>query len=138
MTEEFGPIIDMDEVRVRMQAAERPWGRWTVLTEGVGYKVKVIEVRPGHRLSLQFHRYRSEHWVVVSGRARVVIGDHLVELSPLESAVIPVGVVHRLESLGADPLVVVEVQRGESLSEEDIVRLEDDYQRADARVTSDE
>ena len=130
MTEEFGPIIDMDEVCVRLQAAERPWGRWTVLTEGLGYKVKVIEVRPGRRLSLQFHRHRREHWVVVSGRARVVIDDQVVELPPLESAVIPVGAVHRLENPGADPLVVVEVQQGEILSEEDIVRLEDDYHRA--------
>ena len=138
MTEEFGPIIDMDEVRVRMQAAERPWGSWAVLREGVGYKVKLIEVSPGHRLSLQLHRHRSEHWVVVSGRARVVISNQVLELLPFASAVIPVGAVHRLENPWQDPLVVVEVQRGEVLSEEDIVRLEDDYQRADARVTSDE
>jgi len=108
---------------------KHPWGRWTVLTEGVGYKVKLIEVSPGHRLSLQLHQYRSEHWVVVSGRARVVIGDRMVELIPLESMVIPVGAVHRLENPWPDPLVVVEVQRGEILSEEDIVRLEDDYHR---------
>lgn len=132
MTEDFGPIMDIDEVRIRTQAAERPWGRWTVLTEGVGYQVKLIEVSPGHRLSLQLHRHRSEHWVVVSGRARVVIGDRVVELTPLESMVIPVGAVHRLENPGADPLVVVEVQQGEVLGEEDIVRLEDDYHRADA------
>lgn len=138
MTEEFGPIIDMDEVRVRIQAADRPWGSWTVLREGVGYKVKLIEVSPGHRLSLQLHRHRSEHWVVVSGRARVVISNQVLELLPLGSAVIPVGAVHRLENPWPDPLVVVEVQRGEVLSEEDIVRLEDDYQRADARVISDE
>lgn len=130
MTEDFGPIMDIDEVRVRTQAAERPWGRWTVLTEGVGYKVKLIEVSPGHRLSLQLHRHRSEHWVVVSGKARVVISNQVLELSPFESAVIPVGAVHRLENAWPDPLVVVEVQRGEILSEEDIVRLEDDYQRA--------
>ncbi len=121
-----------------LETADRPWGRWTVLTEGGGYKVKLIEVWPGHRLSLQFHHHRSEHWVVVSGRARVVIGDRTVEATPLESMVIPVGAVHRLENPGADPLVVVEVQQGEILSEEDIVRLEDDYHRADARVTSDE
>lgn len=112
-----------------LETADRPWGRWTVLTEGAGYKVKLIEVRPGHRLSLQFHHHRSEHWVVVSGRARVVIGDRTAEATPLESMVIPVGSVHRLENPGADPLVVVEVQQGEILSEEDIVRLEDDYHR---------
>lgn len=108
---------------------ERPWGSWTVLLEGEEYKVKIIEVCPGHRLSLQSHKHRSEHWVVVSGEARVQVGDRFFELSPLQSTVIPVGAVHRLENPGSRPLVVVEVQTGEILSEEDIVRLEDDYQR---------
>lgn len=120
------------------QTASRPWGTWTVLREGMGYKVKLIEVWSGHRLSLQFHHHRSEHWVVVSGRARVMLDDQVLELAPFESAVVPVGAVHRLENPWSDPLVIVEVQRGEILSEEDIVRLEDDYERADARVTSDE
>ncbi len=120
------------------QTASRPWGTWTVLREGMGYKVKLIEVWSGHRLSLQFHHYRSEHWVVVSGRARVMLDDQVLELAPFESAVVPVGAVHRLENPWSDPLVIVEVQKGEILSEEDIVRLEDDYERADARVTSDE
>lgn len=110
--------------------AERPWGTWTVLREGKDYKVKLIEVRPGHRLSLQSHRHRSEHWVVVSGKARVLLDGQVLELSPLESAVIGVGAVHRLENPGSHPLVIVEVQTGEILSEEDIIRLEDDYQRA--------
>ncbi|MFQ5538793.1 MAG: phosphomannose isomerase type II C-terminal cupin domain [Candidatus Binatia bacterium] len=120
------------------QTASRPWGTWTVLREGMGYKVKLIEVWSGHRLSLQFHHYRSEHWVVVSGRARVMLDDQVLELAPFESAVVPVGAVHRLENPWSDPLVIVEIQKGEILSEEDIVRLEDDYERADARVTSDE
>ncbi len=120
------------------QTASRPWGTWTVLREGMGYKVKLIEVWSGHRLSLQFHHYRSEHWVVVSGRARVMLDDQVLELAPFESAVVPVGAVHRLENPWSDTLVIVEVQKGEILNEEDIVRLEDDYERADARVTSDE
>jgi len=120
------------------QTSSRPWGTWTVLREGMGYKVKLIEVWSGHRLSLQFHHYRSEHWVVVSGRARVMLDHQVLELAPFESAVVPVGAVHRLENPWSDPLVIVEVQKGEILSEEDIVRLEDDYERADARVTSDE
>ena len=120
------------------QTASRPWGTWTVLREGMGYKVKLIEVWSGHRLSLQFHHYRSEHWVVVSGRARVMLDDQVLELAPFESAVVSVGTVHRLENPWSDPLVIVEVQKGEILNEEDIVRLEDDYERADARVTSDE
>lgn len=110
--------------------AERPWGRWTVLHERFGYKVKLIEVWPGHRLSLQFHQHRTEHWVVVSGRARALVGEKVFELAPFESTVIPVGTVHRLENPWAHPLVMVEVQKGELLSEEDIVRLEDDYARA--------
>ena len=117
--------------------AERPWGRWTVLREGTGYKVKLIEVWPGHRLSLQYHHHRTEHWVVVSGQARVVLGEEVLELEPLESLVIPGRAVHRLENPYSQPLMIVEVQKGELLSEEDIVRLEDDYQRADAQVLGD-
>ncbi len=109
--------------------AQRPWGTWTVLREEMDYKVKLIEVSPGHRLSLQSHQYRSEHWVVVTGRARVVLDDQVLELSPFESVVIPVGAVHRLENPYPHPLAIVEVQRGEILSEQDIVRFEDDYQR---------
>lgn len=119
--------------RGKNETAERPWGRWTVLLEGIGYKVKLIEVHPGHRLSLQFHHHRSEHWVVVSGRARIIVDDQSQDLAPLESVVISVGAVHRLENPGSDPLMIVEVQKGEILSEEDIVRLEDDYQRATSR-----
>ncbi len=127
-----------DKAADQSHTEERPWGTWTVLTAGVGYKVKLIEVRPGHRLSLQFHHHRSEHWVVVSGRGRAIIDTKVLELYPGESVVVPQGSVHRLENPWSDSLRIVEVQRGEILSEEDIVRLEDDYHRADARVTSDE
>ena len=112
---------------------ERPWGRWTVLNEAMGYKVKLIEVWPGHRLSLQFHHHRTEHWVVVSGRARVVVGEKVLELAPLESTVIPLGALHRLENPWSHPLIMIEVQKGELLTEEDIVRVEDDYARARVR-----
>ena len=111
------------------ETAERPWGSWTVLAAGVGYKIKLITVLPGHRLSLQFHHQRSEHWVVASGRARVIVGDIVSELASLESITVPMGAVHRLENPGAEPLVVLELQTGETLSEEDIVRVEDDYDR---------
>lgn len=111
------------------QVAERPWGSWAVLKEGAGYKVKLIEVSPGHRLSLQFHQHRSEHWVVIEGKARVVIGNQALELTPFESAIIPVGAVHRLENPWGEPLIIVEIQKGEILREDDIVRLEDDYHR---------
>ncbi|MDZ4339727.1 MAG: phosphomannose isomerase type II C-terminal cupin domain [candidate division NC10 bacterium] len=112
-----------------LKTAERPWGSWRVLAAGVGYKIKLITVLPGHRLSLQFHHQRSEHWVVASGRARVIVGDIVSELASLESITVPMGAVHRLENPGAEPLVVLELQTGETLSEEDIVRVEDDYDR---------
>ena len=112
-----------------LETAERPWGSWRVLAAGVGYKIKLITVLPGHRLSLQFHHQRSEHWVVASGRARVIVGDIASELASLESITVPMGAVHRLENPGAEPLVVLELQTGETLSEEDIVRVEDDYDR---------
>lgn len=119
-----------DKASGELQAANPPWGRWTVLNQGIGYKVKLIEVRPGHRLSLQFHHHRTEHWVVVSGRARVLVGEKVLDLAPLDSTVIPVGTLHRLENPWSHPLVMVEVQKGDLLSEEDIVRVEDDYARA--------
>lgn len=110
----------------------RPWGKWTVLHESEGLKLKLIEVDPGHRLSLQYHHYRSEFWVCMAGRAAVLIGDHMRELAPFDTAVIPAGIPHRLGNPGAEPLSILELQEGQLLSEEDIVRLEDDYHRVAA------
>ncbi len=111
------------------ETGERPWGRWTVLEENGSYKIKRIEVKPQHRLSLQKHHHRSEHWVVVSGTAKVTCDgkEYLVPVN--ESTYIPKGSVHRLENPGKIPLVLIEVQNGEYLGEDDIVRLEDDYKR---------
>ncbi len=106
-----------------------PWGRWSVLGEAPEYKVKILEVAPGKRLSLQYHLYRSEYWFVVSGTARVVIGDKTLDIGPSESADIPVKMVHRIENPYAVPVVIIEVQMGDTLEEDDIVRLEDDYNR---------
>lgn len=108
---------------------QRPWGTYTVLAEGPQYKVKRIEVKVGGRLSLQKHAHRSEHWVVVSGTARVTNGDAVLEVHPNQSTYIPVGNVHRLENVGLIPLVMIEVQSGEYLGEDDIVRLDDIYRR---------
>ena len=108
---------------------ERPWGAWTVLETGPGYMVKRIEVLPGKRLSLQKHFCRSEHWVVVQGRARVTNGDGVFLLEMNQSVFIPLGATHRLENPGGGPLVVIEVQSGDDLRETDIVRLEDDFGR---------
>ena len=108
----------------------RPWGTYTVLEEGPGYKIKRIEVKPGKRLSLQLHQKRSEHWVVISGEAIVRVGDNEQKLSLNESTYIPIGEVHRLSNLGQEMLVIIEVQVGGYLGEDDIQRLEDDYQRS--------
>jgi mannose-6-phosphate isomerase-like protein (cupin superfamily) len=109
----------------------RPWGRWTVLGEGKGYRVKQIDVDPGCRLSLQFHHHRSEHWIVVSGMARVTIGEQVADVHPQESAFVPAGTSHRIENPGPLPLTVIEIQSGTYLGEDDIVRLHDDYGRGD-------
>jgi len=120
----------------RLDSEERPWGRWSVLDEGEGYKVKMIEVAPGHRLSLQYHHYRSEYWVVVQGKARIVIGNQHQELGPMQAVMIPERTIHRIENPYAEIVRVLEVQQGSRLEEDDIVRLEDDYHRArfDARA----
>lgn len=110
----------------------RPWGSYTVLEEGRGYKIKRIEVKPGHRLSLQLHHHRSEHWIVVSGTAKVTCADQEILLSTNQSTYVPPCTQHRLENVGVIPLVLIEVQNGEYLGEDDIVRFHDDYARSNA------
>ncbi|RCJ32941.1 mannose-6-phosphate isomerase [Nostoc minutum NIES-26] len=107
----------------------RPWGAFTVLEEGRGYKIKRIEVKPGHRLSLQMHHHRSEHWIVVSGTAKVTCGDREVLLTNNQSTYVPQCTPHRLENPGVISLVLIEVQNGEYLGEDDIIRFQDDYAR---------
>jgi mannose-1-phosphate guanylyltransferase/mannose-6-phosphate isomerase len=108
----------------------RPWGSYTVLEEDPqGFKLKRIEVAPGARLSLQSHRQRSEHWVVVSGTATVTNGEEVITVYKNQSTYIPIGAKHRLENLGKEPLHIVEIQVGEYLGEDDIQRYEDNYGR---------
>ncbi|MCL2790185.1 MAG: mannose-1-phosphate guanylyltransferase/mannose-6-phosphate isomerase [Desulfobulbus sp.] len=107
----------------------RPWGTYTVLEEGSRFKIKRIEVKPGASLSLQMHHHRSEHWIVVSGMAKVVNGDKEMLVGANESTYIPAGCAHRLENPGILNLVMIEVQSGEYLGEDDIVRLLDQYGR---------
>ncbi len=107
----------------------RPWGTYTVLEEGPGFKIKRIEVKPGASLSLQLHHHRSEHWIVVSGDATVVNGDKELTLQTNESTFIPAKNKHRLENRGAAPLIMIEVQTGPYLGEDDIVRFSDRYGR---------
>lgn len=111
------------------RTAHRPWGTYTVLEEGDGFKIKRIEVKPGRRLSLQAHHHRSEHWIVVSGTAKVVNGEREILLTNNQSTYIPCGFKHRLENPGILPLVLIEVQSGEYLGEDDIVRYDDIYGR---------
>lgn len=107
----------------------RPWGSYTVLEENRGYKVKRVSVAPGGRLSLQMHDQRSEHWVVISGRARVTRGEEVFDLDVGQSTGIPKQTMHRLETLGKKPLEIIEVQNGPYLGEDDIVRFDDKYGR---------
>lgn len=111
------------------RTVHRPWGSYTVLEEGSRFKIKRIEVRPGASLSLQMHHHRSEHWIIVSGMAKVLIGDKESLVSTNESTYVPAGCKHRLENPGMVNLVMIEVQSGEYMGEDDIVRLEDVYGR---------
>lgn len=108
----------------------RPWGDYTVLEEGDRYKIKRIVIKPGQSISLQLHHHRSEHWIVVNGMARVTNSGKEVLVAPNESTYIPAGHQHRVSNPGLLPLVMIEVQSGEYLGEDDIVRFEDIYDRA--------
>jgi mannose-1-phosphate guanylyltransferase/mannose-6-phosphate isomerase len=114
------------------RTVHRPWGTYTVLEEGPGFKIKRIEVKPGASLSLQMHHHRSEHWVVVDGTATVVNGDQQLLVKTNESTYIPAGNKHRLENATREPLVMIEVQSGSYLGEDDIVRFDDKYGRVAA------
>jgi len=107
----------------------RPWGYFESVDAGPGFQVKRLMVKPGHRISLQKHHRRAEHWVVVSGTARVTRGEEVLMLERNQSTYIPVDTKHRLENAGAEPLLIVEVQSGDYLGEDDIVRFEDSYNR---------
>ena len=114
---------------MEMERGDRPWGHYLVLHEDSGYKVKQFVVKPGSRLSLQRHRHRAEHWQVVRGEAVVTRGKDIVRLLPGGSIDIPLGALHRVENDGKETLVVIEVQMGDYLGEDDIERFEDDYGR---------
>ena len=108
----------------------RPWGSFQSLASGEGYQVKRIVVAPGAKLSLQYHHHRSEHWTVTRGEAHVTLNDDILILQPDESIYIPLGALHRLDNRGSQDVVVIEVQCGDYLGEDDIVRVEDDFGRA--------
>jgi len=111
------------------KTVERPWGSYTVLEKGNGYKIKRVFLKPKAKLSLQLHKKRSEHWVVVAGIAKVTREDETYLVQTNESTYIPINTRHRLENPGEEPLQIIEVQNGEYLEEDDIERFSDDYAR---------
>lgn len=112
---------------------ERPWGSYEDIAEDSGFRVKIIRVRPGGKLSLQYHHHRAEHWIIVAGRALVTRDDSQYRLGVNDYVHIPLGSSHRLENPGAGELVLVEVQTGDYLGEDDIVRIDDIYGRCGGR-----
>ena len=122
---------DGHDVHKVHRTVHRPWGTYTVLEESSSFKIKRIVVKPQASLSLQMHHHRSEHWIVVSGTAEVVNGDHTFLVATNESTYIPAGHKHRLKNPGMIDLVMIEVQSGQYLGEDDIVRFEDNYGRTE-------
>ena len=126
-------VVETDDVIVVAKKGDttmyRPWGSYTVLGEGQGYKMKKICVSPKQRLSLQLHYHRSEHWIVTQGTAKVTIGETEMIVQENESVFVPVATKHRLENPGLIPLEIIEVQNGSYLEEDDIVRFDDEYGR---------
>jgi len=118
-----------EEVQLHREAY-RPWGKYDSIDSGDRFQVKRITVNPGAKLSVQMHHHRAEHWIIVSGTAKVTLDDETVLLSENQSTYIPIGVVHALENPGKLPLEMIEVQSGSYLGEDDIVRFEDRYGRA--------
>jgi mannose-1-phosphate guanylyltransferase len=132
--QEVKDLVALVEAQGRDEAVShtrvyRPWGHYQNLEGGEGFLVKRITVNPGAKLSLQYHHQRAEHWVVVSGTARVTNGDKIFDLGPNQSTYIPEEAPHRLENPGTEPLHLIEVQSGDYIGEDDIVRLEDTYGR---------
>jgi len=121
---------DREEYRFHSRVY-RPWGDYEGIDSGARYQVKRLTVKPGAQLSLQMHHHRAEHWIVVSGTAKVTRGDETFMLSENESTYIPLGMTHRLENPGTIPLEIIEVQSGSYLGEDDIVRFEDVYNRVE-------
>ena len=127
-----GAAIMSEDLETMGRFDRRPWGSFTILDEGDGFKVKRIEVLPGKRLSYQRHAKRAEHWVIVQGTAKVTLNDRELVISAGEAIDIAIGAAHRVESASDETLIFIEVQRGSYLGEDDIVRLQDDYGRTPA------
>tara|TARA_B100000963_G_C22582631_1_gene651592 strand:- start:802 stop:1158 length:357 start_codon:yes stop_codon:yes gene_type:complete len=107
----------------------RPWGEFFVLQENKSYKIKRIEVKPGHRLSYQYHNRRSEIWVIIQGKGTIILDDRKIKYSKGDSISIPKGMRHRIENNGSEKTIFIEIQTGTYFGEDDIIRIEDDYNR---------
>lgn len=134
-TEDIKPLVSLVQKKHPQLAAyhptvQRPWGSYTVMEEGPNFKIKKICVKVGAKLSMQMHSHRSEHWVVVTGTARVTNGESVSELKANQSTYIPKQHRHRLENAGEVPLEIIEVQCGDYVGEDDIIRFEDTYGRS--------
>jgi len=114
---------------ISIEIEERPWGRFYVLHNEPNYKLKRIEVDPGERLSYQYHLKRSEAWTIVEGIGTITLNDETKDYSKGQTILIPQGIKHRIENKGNDNTIFIEVQTGSYFGEDDIVRLEDDYNR---------
>ena len=133
-SQDIGGVVDVLKAKNVSQSTlfnkdYRPWGWFEILVVGNYFQVKRIYVKLGAALSLQSHQHRSEHWVVVSGTASITVDSQTSELLENESIFIPVGAVHRLANNGKIPLILIEVQTGSYLGEDDIIRYEDKYLR---------
>ena len=131
-------VVEQLKERHRKEVVEhmttyRPWGSYTVLEEDTRYKIKRIVVKPGHKLSHQLHYHRSEHWIIVKGTAKVTLGRTTTLVHENESTYVPKSTMHRLENPGKVPLEMIEVQNGEYVGEDDIVRYDDKYGRANGK-----
>ncbi len=122
MVETVDTIETIDDHRTQ----NRFWGKVTVIDEGDRYKINRIEVKPGHHISTQMHYHRSEHWVVVSGTAKVICDDNETILMQKQSTYVPMNTPHRVENPGVIPLVMIEIQNGEYLGDDDIIRFPQD------------
>ena len=123
----------MVNLYARGQKDTRPWGTWEVLDAGDGYCVKKICVTPGNILSLQMHHYRAEHWIIVRGEALVTLGNDKIVKKANESVYIPAETKHRIQNNTQQDMEFIEIQTGENLDENDIVRFEDSYGRVPCR-----
>ena len=118
------------EASAKKKRESRPWGSYEILTSGHGFQVKRLTVKTESRLSLQWHRHRDETWVVARGTAKVTVGDEEFTLGRGQSVFVPRNVHHRIENISSvEPLEIIEIQTGDYLGEDDIVRVEDDYGR---------